>query len=39
MVALKAMKGKRLMDFIVAGIIGVGLMLYLCYALFNPEKF
>jgi K+-transporting ATPase KdpF subunit len=27
------------MDFIIAGFIGVGVLLYLAYALFNPEKF
>ncbi|OFZ29243.1 MAG: potassium-transporting ATPase subunit F [Bdellovibrionales bacterium RIFCSPHIGHO2_01_FULL_40_29] len=27
------------MDFIIAGIVGLGVLSYLTYALFNPEKF
>ncbi|MBC7466725.1 MAG: K(+)-transporting ATPase subunit F [Bdellovibrio sp.] len=27
------------MDFIVAGLIGGAVLIYLTYALFNPEKF
>ncbi len=27
------------MDFVVAGFISVGVLVYLGYALFNPEKF
>jgi len=27
------------MDFIVAGIIALGLLAYLAYAVFNPDKF
>ncbi|MGZ3774855.1 MAG: K(+)-transporting ATPase subunit F [Pseudobdellovibrionaceae bacterium] len=27
------------MDFIIAGLIGTALLIYLIYALFNPEKF
>lgn len=28
-----------LMDFLISGIVGVGVLIYLGYALFNPEKF
>lgn len=28
-----------LMDFILAGVIGIGVLFYLIYALFHPEKF
>jgi K+-transporting ATPase KdpF subunit len=27
------------MDFIISGIIAVGLLAYLAYAMFNPDKF
>jgi K+-transporting ATPase KdpF subunit len=28
-----------IVDFILAGIVAVGLLIYLIYAMFNPEKF
>jgi K+-transporting ATPase KdpF subunit len=30
---------EEFMDFIIAGFIGVGVLIYLMFALFNPEKF
>jgi len=27
------------MDFLIAGIIAIGLLIYLIYAILNPEKF
>ncbi|MBK9322023.1 MAG: K(+)-transporting ATPase subunit F [Bdellovibrionaceae bacterium] len=30
---------EEFMDFIVAGLIGCAVLVYLTYALFNPEKF
>ncbi|MBC7421223.1 MAG: K(+)-transporting ATPase subunit F [Bdellovibrio sp.] len=27
------------MDFILSGVVGFALLIYLTYALFNPEKF
>ncbi|MGZ3727054.1 MAG: K(+)-transporting ATPase subunit F [Pseudobdellovibrio sp.] len=27
------------MDFVLAGLVGLGVLVYLVYALFNPEKF
>jgi K+-transporting ATPase KdpF subunit len=33
------LKKENTMDFIIAGIVAVGLLFYLAYAMFNPDKF